>query len=90
MKFKLFLILVFFQISLSALSQTKINSFEGIIQFKKVTLSDTFYYNYYIKGSNVKIEHYSKPGNIINYKIIDFNKGEVKIVNSKIEQNQRY
>ena len=83
MRIILFLFFIFFYISLSAINQKQNDNFEGVIQFKKETLSDTLFYNYYFKGSTVSIDNYTKTGKILNCKIIDFNKGEIKIVNPK-------
>ncbi len=61
-------------------SQNKEN-FEGIITYKKETMFDTVFYNYYIKDKKVRIDYIQKNGKLQKYKIIDFGKGEYKVVN---------
>lgn len=55
--------------------------FEGIITYKKETMNDTLFYNYYIKGSKVRIDYVARNGKLLKYKIIDFKSNEYKVVN---------
>ncbi len=76
--FVLFLFYSYFSLSLNAQNN---KSFEGIITYKKETMNDTVFNNFYIKGSKIRIDYILKTGKLLKYKIIDFKNNEYIVVN---------
>lgn len=70
---KIFSALIVTCISLSGFAQ----SFEGVITFKKNTLTDTTHYKYVIKGNNVRIEEMGSKGNTTGIMLVDLKAGKV-------------
>ncbi len=64
---KIFFVALFSIFTFCASAQT----FEGIIDFKKVTASDTTAYRYTVKGSKVKIEELDKKGLTSGVMLVD-------------------
>jgi len=46
-------------------------SFEGIIEFKKNTISDTISYRYYIKGNQIRIDDMGSKGKLTGTMLVD-------------------
>ena len=67
-------------VGISDFTPHKTNKFEGIITFKRETLSDTCYFEYLIKGKLVRINNLSKNKKLITYKIINIKEGTISIV----------
>lgn len=80
---KLFLPAVLFTalLFLSFHPGNKTLSFEGLISYEKITLSDTVNLKYYIKDSFVRIERLNKNRELEEYKIIDFKTKKITVVN---------
>ena len=55
--------------------------FEGKLKVVKETLTDTVYYEYYVKENMVRIDEKDKNGKIFNYKLVDLEKNTIKTVN---------
>ena len=64
----------------SSIIPEKTDKFEGIITFKKETLSDTSFFEYFIKDEFVRINKLSKNRKLLTYKIINMKTGTVSII----------
>lgn len=58
-------------------------SFEGVIEFRKITASDTTSYKYFVKDHNVRIEELDKKGNITGIMIVMPKENSVKALNTE-------
>ena len=71
--------IIFLSLSFSTYSQSK--PFEGIMGFAKYTLSDTSYFYYYVRGSDIKVEEYDSQHNLLNYTLYNLDLKTRKVVN---------
>lgn len=58
-------------------------SFEGVIEFSKITFSDTVSYKYYVKDLNVRIEELDKKGNTTGIMLVNPKDKTVKALNTE-------
>lgn len=56
-------------------------SFEGLIEFRKITPFDTTNYKYFVKGNNVRIEEVGSRGKVTGVMLVDLGSKKVTALN---------
>jgi hypothetical protein len=72
---------IFFSFLLLVSAAASAQSFEGVIEFTKMTSIDTSHYKYFVKGNNVRIDEIGSKGKVTGVMLVDLAAKKVTALN---------